>query len=127
MKKRKIIPYNSHLIKFARILRNNSTKSEILLWMKLKGKKMYGYDFHRQKPIDNYILDFYCAELRLGIELDGYSHEFMEVIEKDTRKTRKMNELGITIMRFSDRQVFNDLDNVLWEIENFIISFEENV
>ena len=88
---------------------------------------MYGYDFHRQKPIDNYILDFYCAELRLGIELDGYSHEFMEVIEKDTRKTRKMNELGITIMRFSDRQVFNDLDNVLWEIENFIISFEENV
>ena len=127
MKKRKIIPYNSHLIKFARILRNNSTKSEILLWMKLKGKKMYGYDFHRQKPIDNYILDFYCAELRLGIELDGYSHEFMEVIEKDMRKTRKMNELGITIMRFSDRQVFNDLDNVLWEIENFIISFEENV
>ena len=87
---------------------------------------MYGYDFHRQKPIDNYILDFYCAELNLGIELDGYSHEFIEVIDKDTVKTLRLKNRGITILRFSDDQVFNDMNNVLWEIENYILKFEED-
>ena len=85
---------------------------------------MYGYDFHRQKPIDNYILDFYCSELNLGIELDGYSHEFIEVIEKDTVKTLRLKNLGITILRFSDDQVFNNMDNILWEIETYILKFE---
>ena len=85
---------------------------------------MYGYDFHRQKPIGNYILDFYCSELNLGIELDGYSHEFIEVIEKDTVKTLRLKNLGITILRFSDDQVFNNMDNILWEIETYILKFE---
>ena len=57
MSKRKIIPYNPKLTALARKLRNESTETEIYLWLKLKGKQMYGYDFHRQKPIDNYILD----------------------------------------------------------------------
>ena len=99
MSKRKIIPYNPILKEFARQLRNDSTKTEIFLWLKLKGKQMYGYDFHRQKPIDNYILDFFCHELMLGIEVDGYSHEFLEVYNKDTVKEKRMNELGI---RFCD-------------------------
>ena len=86
---------------------------------------MYGYDFHRQKPIDNYILDFYCSELNLGIELDGYSHGFIEVFQNDSRKTSRMRNLGITILRFSDDQVFNDMENVLWEIEAYILKFEE--
>ena len=59
MAKRKIIPYNPKLKEFARQLRNDSTRTEIFIWLKLKGKQMYGYDFHRQKPIDNYILDFF--------------------------------------------------------------------
>ena len=87
---------------------------------------MYGYDFHRQKPIDNYILDFYCSELNLGIELDGYSHGFIEVFQNDSRKTSRMRNLGITILRFSDDQVFNDMENVLWEIETYILKFEED-
>ena len=86
---------------------------------------MYGYDFHRQKPIDNYILDFYCAELNLGIELDGYSHGFIEIFQNDARKSLRMKNLGITILRFSDDQVFNEMDNVLWEIETYILKFEE--
>ena len=86
---------------------------------------MYGYDFHRQKPIDNYILDFYCSELNLGIELDGYSHGFIEVFQNDSRKTSRMRNLGITVLRFSDDQVFNDMENVLWEIEAYILKFEE--
>jgi very-short-patch-repair endonuclease len=124
MKRRKIIPYNPELKELARQLRNNSTKAEIILWQKLKRKQMYGYDFHRQKPIDNYILDFFCHELMLGIEVDGYSHQIVEVFENDEKKTFKMNELGITILRFSDNQIFNDMQNVLRAIEHFITEFD---
>ena len=63
MKKRKIIWYNPKLKEYARELRNNSTKSEIILWLKLKGRQFYGYDFHRQKPIDVYIVDFFSNKL----------------------------------------------------------------
>ena len=66
MAKRKIIPYNPKLKELARQLRNDSTKTEIFLWLKLKGKQMYGYDFHRQKPIDNYILDFFLLRIDVG-------------------------------------------------------------
>ncbi|MDY8134982.1 endonuclease domain-containing protein [Aquimarina sp. 2201CG5-10] len=123
-KKRKIIPYNPKLKELARQLRNNSTKSEVLLWQKLKRKQMYGYDFHRQKPIDNYILDFFCHELMLGIEIDGYSHQLIEVYNKDVRKERKMNSLGIKILRFTDQQVFQDMFNVLLVIEDYIQNHE---
>ena len=126
MPKRKIIHYNPILTEFARQLRNDSTKTEIFLWLKLKGKQMYGYDFHRQKPIDNYILDFFCHELMLGIEVDGYSHEFLEVYEKDTVKQKRMRELGITVLRFSDEQVLNDMENVIRAIEFFIFEKEKH-
>ena len=126
MAKRKIIPYNPKLKEFARQLRNDSTKTEIFLWMKLKGKQMYGYDFHRQKPIDNYILDFFCYELMLAIEVDGYSHQFLEVYTKDGVKEKRMNELGITVLRFSDEQVLKDMENVIRAIEFFIYEFEKH-
>ena len=126
MAKRKIIPYNPKLKNFAKELRNNSTKSEIILWLKLKGKQMYGYDFHRQKPIDNYILDFFCYELMLGIEVDGYSHEFLEVFNKDGLKEKRMNELGISVLRFSDFEVLNDMENVLRAIEFYIEEYEKH-
>ena len=126
MKRRKIIPYNPRLKQFARDLRNNSTRSEIKLWSFLKGKQMLGYDFHRQKPIDNYILDFFCNELMLGIELDGYSHHFEEVVIKDKRKEKRMSELGIMVLRFDDDEVMKNIDNVISTIEGFIEEFEEN-
>ena len=124
MKNRKIIPYNPKLKELARDLRNNSTKAEIILWLKLKSKQMYGYDFHRQKPIDNYILDFFCQELMLGIEVDGYSHGIVEVYEKDIVKEEKMNYLGIGILRFTDDQILRDMDNVLRAIESYIQDYE---
>ena len=125
-KKRQIIPYNPELKLLARELRNNSTKAEIILWLKLKGKHMYGYDFHRQKPIYNYILDFFCHELMLGIEVDGYSHQIIEVFQKDVTKERIMNKLGIKILRFTDDQVLNDMFNVLMAIEDYISSYEKH-
>ena len=119
------IQYNPKLKEFARQLRNNSTKSEIRLWQKLK-RNQYGYDFHRQKPIDEYIVDFFCNKLQLAIECDGYSHEIVEVWKKDVKKTKRLNQLGVRVLRFSDHQIMNDIENVLRHIEDYILTFEEN-
>lgn len=73
-KRRKIIPYNPKLKLLARQLRNNSTPTEIRLWQHLKGKQMMGYDFHRQKPLDNYVADFFCNELMLALEIVGHKN-----------------------------------------------------
>lgn len=121
---RKIIPYNPILKKRVQDLRNNSTPSEIRLWMHLKEKQLCGYDFHRQKPLDNFIVDFYCNELMLAIELDGYSHTLDEAFEKDKIKEERLHELGITIIRFDDNEVMYDIHNVLRTIECWIKEFE---
>jgi len=80
-----------------------------------------GYDFHRQKPVDEYILDFFCYELMLGIELDGLTHQWPETAEKDAKKQQRINELGITVLRFNDSMVMNDIENVLRAIEGYAI------
>lgn len=121
-----IIKYNPKLKELARQLRNNATKAEVALWQKLKRDQMHGYDFHRQKPIDEYIVDFFCNRLQLAIEVDGYSHQLEEVWEKDVIKKNRLNELGIQVLRFSDTQVVNDMDNVLRAIEDYIFQFEAN-
>jgi very-short-patch-repair endonuclease len=123
--KRRIIPYNTILKAFARQLRNNSTKSEIKLWQFLKNKQMYDYDFHRQKPLLNFIADFYCYELNLVIELDGYSHIFEETLQKDKIKEDELKKVGLDILRFDDDEVMNDIDNVLRTIEIYIYNFEK--
>ncbi len=122
--RRQIIPYNPYLIKYARQLRNHSTKSEILLWHFLKNKQLLGYDFHRQKPVENYILDFFCHEVMLGIELDGSSHLKEEVKQKDIKKEEDLARLGITVLRFDDAEVLIETEFVLKKIERFILDFE---
>lgn len=121
-----IIKYNPKLKELARELRRNATKSEVRLWRKLKRNQMHGYDFHRQKPIDEYIVDFFCNKLRLAIELDGYSHQLEETWKRDIIKTKRLNELGIQVLRFTDNQILNDKDNVLRVIEEYIFHFEAN-
>jgi very-short-patch-repair endonuclease len=120
------IYYNPKLKELARQLRNSATQSEIKLWTRLRRDQMYGYDFHRQKPIDQYIVDFFCNKLQLAIECDGYSHEILEVYEKDKEKTKKLNQLEIHVLRFSDYQIMNDLENVLRAIEDYIMKYEAN-
>lgn len=119
------IHYNQNLKLLARKHRNDSTKSEIKLWQELKGKQVFGYKFLRQKPIENYIVDFFCNKLKLAIELDGYSHNFEEVVIKDEKKELHLNSLGITVLRFDDNEVMNDINNVLRCIEIFILDFEK--
>ena len=112
------ITYNPYLKEKARELRNNSTLGEILLWKKLKGKQCFGFDFHRQKPILNYIVDFYCPKLNLIIEIDGYSHNFKA--EEDKQRDIELTRLGFTILRFSEGDVRNNLDLVLNSLTTLI-------
>ena len=120
--KRIIIPYNPKLKQLARNLRNHSTLSEVLLWQQLKGNKLKGYDFHRQKPIDNYIIDFYCNELSLGIEIDGSTHT--EKLEADEIRQRRLESLGIHILRFTDVAVKKGLQDVIITIGGWIEAHE---
>ncbi len=121
--KRNIIPYNPALKNKAKQLRNNSTFTEILLWNYLKQKQMKGYDFHRQKPIDNYIVDFFCSELNLAIEIDGESHYGNE--KRDERRQQRIEKYGIRFLRFDDLDVVHNLDGVIRKIEKWIDEYEK--
>ena len=116
--KRNIIWYNPELKERARQLRNNSTASEIKLWMFLKNKQMLGYDFHRQKPLDEYIVDFFCNELMLAIEIDGLSHYNSR--EYDKPRQIKLETLGVRFLRFEDDEVFYNVNVVVDKIERWI-------
>nr|WP_129734765.1 endonuclease domain-containing protein [Parabacteroides goldsteinii] len=114
-----IIHYNNHLKSLASELRNASTQSEVRLWKYLKGKQL-GVRFIRQKPIGCYIVDFYCKELQLAIELDGLSHHFEETMKRDEEKENYLKSLHIDLLRFEDKEVLGDLDNVMAVIMDYI-------
>ena len=116
--RRKIIHYNPKLKELARKLRKNSTLSEVIMWSHLKGKQMLGYDFHRQKPLDNYIVDFYCSELSLAIEIDGESHDAKG--EDDLKRQKRLESLGVSFLRFYDRDVKENVEGVLGAIEDWV-------
>ena len=116
--RRKIIPYNPKLKERAKELRKNMTQTEIMLWLELKGKKMRGYDFDRQRPIDNYIVDFYCKDLMLALEIDGESHYGNE--KKDFKRQRKIESYGVKFLRFDDLEVRYKMEKVLERIGNWI-------
>lgn len=118
--------YNQNLKVNARVLRNDSTASEIKLWNFLRNKQMKGYLFNRQKPILNYIADFYSNKLKLVIELDGYSHNLEEEYEKDLQKDLEFKKIGFKILRFEDNEVMKNIENVLKAIENYIEDFEKS-
>lgn len=117
-KKRVILPYDKKLVKRARKLRNNSTLSEVILWKYLKGKQRKGFDFDRQRVIHHYIVDFYCKDLMLALEVDGSSHNFKE--EQDAIRQAVLEKMGVHFLRFTDRQVKTDIENVLREIDSWI-------
>jgi very-short-patch-repair endonuclease len=122
---RKIIPYNPNLKKLARKLRNNSTLGEALLWNEIKGKKLFGYDFQRQKPLLNYIADFYCYELQLVVEIDGMYHHNSEQYQLDISREKELEEYNLTIIRFTEQEVKRDMINVLRTLEGYILEFKK--
>ena len=111
--------YNKNLTGFARHNRRSGNLSEALLWNELKQNKM-GVSFTKQKPIGNYIADFYCAEKNMVIEIDGWSHD--DKYEYDHARDEYMLSLGIHVLRIEDIDVKRDMSNVLIWIKHNIDS-----
>ena len=99
-------------------LRNNMTDAEKVIWKELKNRRVFKTKFRRQHPIDIFIVDFYCHEFKLAIEIDGEIHLDKEIAEYDDGRTHDLEELGIKILRFTNNQVFNDINYVLKEISD---------
>ena len=115
--KNKIIPYNPKLKEYAKQLRKNSTLAEVLLRKNIKNKAL-GVQFHRQVPMLDYIVDFYCHEIQLAIEIDGNSHDYRYF--EDLNRQNKLEEQGVQFIRFSDSDIKNNMFSVS-------LSFEEKV
>jgi len=118
--------YNKDLKPLARKNRKEMTQAEVKIWQQLLRKKQcLGYKFLRQRTILNYIVDFMCVELKLIIEIDGYSHHFEEVYEKDITRQKKLEKLGYQFLRFDDSEIMNDFENVIRSLEITISKLEK--
>lgn len=109
-------PYNKNLKQLSRDLRNNMTDAEKRLWSKLRAKQILGLQFYRQKPLLNFIVDFYCPAANLVIECDGGQHFTDEGLEADRVRDEVLAELGLVVLRFSNWQVLTEIDGVVEQI-----------
>ena len=120
-------PYNKNLHKYAsgkifenaKALRQSSTEAEEKLWRELRNRKLNGLKFRRQHPIDKWIVDFYCHEKKLVIELDGSVHNEKEIAEYDAGREKDLKELGMNVIRFRNEEVMTNVESVLKSIAEF--------
>ena len=110
---KRVLLYNSKLKGIARNLRTNMTQSERMLWSRLRGKQLLGVQFYRQKPIGNYIVDFFAPRVKLVIEVDGSQHAEADHFRRDKQRDSYLADLGIRVMRFNSREVLKDTDSVV--------------
>ena len=110
------LPYNPKLKDYSRQMRVYGEKSEAILWKYLKAKGV-GFAFNRQKPILNYIADFYCKELEVVVEIDGAAHFASDAQKKDEERDRQMKVLGLRVIRVMDEDVRRNPERVAWYIE----------
>ena len=108
---------NKIVIDYSKSLRKKQTDAEKLLWSNLRNRKLNGYKFRRQHAIKSYIVDFYCAEKMLSVELDGGIHNKKEQKEYDHARTEFLMEQGITELRFTNEEVFDNILDVLDKIK----------
>ncbi|MSP40228.1 MAG: endonuclease domain-containing protein [Deltaproteobacteria bacterium] len=108
-----MLKYNPQLRPRARRLRNNLTDAEQRMWNRLRAKQILGIQFYRQRPIDNYIVDFYAPVVRLVIEVDGAQHLDTARARYDRRRSKCLEQLGLKVLRFDDRQGLLELDSVV--------------
>lgn len=111
-----IIHNAPHLKLHRQTLRNNATSAESELWSILKHSKFENRKFRRQHSVGNYILDFYCPTEKLAIELDGEIHNKPDIMANDENRTQYLAEKNIKVLRFENKRVFEDIENVLEEI-----------
>ncbi|NEX20429.1 endonuclease domain-containing protein [Thiorhodococcus mannitoliphagus] len=106
-------PYNNALKPFARHLRSNMTDAEQVLWQRLRRKQIHGLQFYRQKPLLDFIVDFFCPKAALVIEIDGSQHLESQHKAKDARRDQGLAQLGLRVLRFDSRQVLRETDAVV--------------
>jgi len=106
-----VLHYQSYLKNYSRVLRNNCTKEEQLLWFYLRKRNILGFQFYRQRPIDDYVVDFVCMKLKLIIEVDGSDHEYK--YDEDLLREEKLKNLGFIILRIKNNQIRNNLEGVV--------------
>ena len=116
-----MIPYNRNLKQYCRQLRGNMTNAERHLWAKIRMKQLKGYQFYRQKPIGDYIVDFFCPRAKLVIEVDGSQHFSDEMTEYDRIRNEYLSSLGLRVLRFTNTDVLTHIERV---IENIIENIE---
>jgi very-short-patch-repair endonuclease len=102
----------------AKILRKNMTLPEVLLWKKLNDKTLFDCKFRRQHPANIFILDFYCHELKLAIEIDGEIHDSEEIKDYDVGRSAELGKFGINIIRFSNDQILFEINMVVQNIQS---------
>ena len=110
------LPYNPNLKQKAKELRCASNLFEVLLWNQIKNKQLDGLDFNRQKIIGNYIVDFYCAERQVVIEIDGCSHD--QKIQYDAKREAYLLSLSLTVIHLLDSDVGHNLSGVMTFLKN---------
>jgi len=96
------------------------TEAERLLWQKIREKQLRGYQLYRQKTIGNYIVDFCCPKAKLVIELDGGQHYSPEGKKKDRMRDGYMKDIGLRVLRFSDKEIFENTQGVLERIWGYL-------
>ena len=107
-------------IRAASILRKNTTLAEKVLWKRLRNRNLFQVKFRRQHPLDIFIVDFYCHELKLVIEIDGEVHYSEEAKEYDSSRQSCLEQLGLTVMRFTNHEVIFEIDSVLTRIHHYV-------
>ena len=108
------------IFKKAKELRRYETEAEKILWTKLCRNQMLGLQFRRQHPLNRFIADFYCAKIKLVIEVDGNIHELPENKVYDIGRSQILNDFGITVIRFSNEQIIDDIKNINKIIEETV-------
>ncbi|MDR9418663.1 endonuclease domain-containing protein [Gracilimonas sp.] len=116
MSRNTIILYKPEMKEIARKLRRNMTLSEVLLWQQIR-KKTLGVQFHRQVPMVCFVVDFYCHELMLAIEVDGVSHDNPQNAVSDEERQKILESYGVSFIRIPDREVKQNLDGVMRYLE----------
>jgi len=115
-----MLPYNGNLKQYSRQLRENMTDTERHLWTKIRRKQVKGYQFYRQKPIGDYIVDFFCPRAKLVIEVDGSQHFSDEMTEYDRIRNEYLSSLGLRVLRFTNADVLAHIERVVESIEGKI-------
>ncbi|MEJ7679706.1 MAG: endonuclease domain-containing protein [Segetibacter sp.] len=108
---------NPKLYEYGKALRKETTEAEQKLWEYLRDRKLNGLKFRRQHPLHNYIADFYCNEIKLVIEIDGGIHATKDNAEYDKGRTYELQELGVTVLRFWNDEVMNNIKMVIAKID----------